>query len=44
LRITEAVAEVVRQGMNKSEAVAFIQRFANEKLPAQDRERFVEVV
>jgi hypothetical protein len=43
-RITEVVADVVRQGMNKSEAVAFIQRFANEKLPAQDRERFVEVV
>ncbi|MDP3193537.1 Fic family protein [Rhodoferax sp.] len=44
LRITEAVAEVVRQGMNKSEAVVFIRHFANEKLPAQDRERFVEVV
>jgi hypothetical protein len=44
LRITAAVADVGRQGMNKSAAVVFIQHFANEKLPAQDRERFVEVV
>lgn len=44
LRITEAVSDVVRQHMNKSKAAAFIQQFAKEKLPAQDRERFVEVV
>lgn len=30
--------------MNKSKAVVFIRHCADEKLPAQDRERFVEVV
>lgn len=41
---SEAIAGVVRQRMNKSEAVAFVQHFANTKLPTQDQARFVEVV
>lgn len=43
LLISETVADVVRHRMNKSEAVAFVRRCA-ERLPEQDRERFVEVV
>jgi hypothetical protein len=38
------IADVVRQSMNKAKAVAFIRHCANAKLPAQVRERFVEVV
>lgn len=38
------IADVVRQAMNKAKAVAFIRHCANAKLPAHDRERFVEVV
>jgi hypothetical protein len=44
LLIAETIADVVRQAMNKAKAVAFIRHCANAKLPAQDRERFVEVV
>lgn len=43
MQIGEAVAEVVRMGMNKVQAVSSIRSRA-EQLPEQDRSRFVEAV
>jgi hypothetical protein len=40
----EIVAEVVRGGMNKKDAVAFIKRRAAEQVSEEDRARFIEVV
>jgi hypothetical protein len=40
----EIVAEVVRGGMNKKDAAAFIKRHAAEHVLAEDRARFIEVV
>lgn len=42
--IVEAVGDVVRGPMGKSETVAFVQRFAEDRVPAQDQARLVEVV
>jgi len=41
--IAETVTDVVRDRMNKAQAVAFVRRCADEQLPEQDRARFVEV-
>lgn len=41
--LLEAVARVVQQGMRKKAAVAYLQRFASERLPASERHRFVEI-
>jgi Fic family protein len=41
--IAETVTDVVRDRMNKTQAVAFVRRCADEQLPKQDRARFVEV-
>ena len=43
MRIAETVAQVVREPMNKSQAVAFVRRCADAQLPELDRERFIEV-
>src|SRR6185503_18102958 len=40
----EIVAEVVRSGMNKKDAAAFIKRRAADRVPQEDRARFIEVV
>ena len=42
--ITEAVGDVVRGKMGKSNAIGFIHRHAEEHLPEQDRARLVEVI
>jgi len=42
--VTEVIAEIVRNGMNKKAATAFVQQFAAERVPEKDRARFVEVV
>ncbi len=42
--VAEAVSEVVRSGMNKKTATAFIQRRATEKMLPADQARFIEVV
>ncbi|MBV6274126.1 Fic family protein [Alcaligenaceae bacterium CGII-47] len=42
--IAEAVAAVVRGGLNQSEAVAWIRQRAREQLPEADRARFLEIV
>lgn len=42
--IFEAVGEVVRGRMSKVETVPFVQRYAEERVPAQDRARLVEVI
>lgn len=42
--ITEVVADVVRKKMSKSQAVSYIQHFAQRQIEAPDRERFIEVV
>jgi len=44
LQISEAVADVVRGKMNKPQAVAFVRSRADERIPAPDREHFIEVV
>jgi Fic family protein len=41
--LTDTVAQVVRQGMSKKSAAAFLQQYSNEKLPGPDQHRFVEV-
>lgn len=41
--LAETVSEVVHLRMNKSQAIAFVRHCAGEKLPDDDRERFVEV-
>lgn len=43
-QISEAVADVVRGGMSKPQAVSHIQRLARERIEESDRERFIEVV
>lgn len=43
-QITQAVADVVREKMNKPQAVSHIRRFAQEQIEASDRARFIEVV
>ena len=42
--ITQAVGDVVRGKMDKSETVAFVQRYAQNQVPEQDRARLVEVI
>ncbi|WP_260294967.1 Fic family protein [Sedimenticola hydrogenitrophicus] len=42
--IIQAVADVVREKLSKTQAVSHIQRFAQEQIEAPDRERFIEVV
>ena len=42
--ISQLVAEVVRRGLNKKDATAFVQRSAAEQVSQEDRARFVEVV
>lgn len=44
LQIAETIADVVRNKMNKPRAVAFVRGRADERIPAQDREHFIEVV
>lgn len=41
--IFDTVAEVVRAGMNKQRAIAFVARQARQHLPPADQHRFVEV-
>jgi hypothetical protein len=43
LLITETVAAVVRGGMTKLKAIAFVRSCADKHLPNQDKERFIEV-
>lgn len=42
--IIEAVGDVVRGRMGKAETVPFVQRFAEGRVPEQDRARLVEVI
>ena len=42
--VTDIVAEIVRGGMNKKAAIAFIKHRAAEQVSQEDRPRFVEVV
>jgi len=42
--MAETVAEVVRGGMDKKTAAAFIKRRATEEISVEDRARFLEVV
>jgi hypothetical protein len=42
--VGQVVAEVVRRGLNKKEATAFVQQSAAEQVSQEDRPRFVEVV
>ncbi len=42
--IKETVASIVRNQMNRSAAVEFIKRSANESVPSEEKARFVEVV
>ena len=42
--IVEIVSDVVRGPMNKKSATAFVQRRAGEKVSADDRARFTEIV
>ena len=42
--VAEIVAEIVRGGMDKKAAVAFIKQRAMEGVPQEDRARFIEVV
>lgn len=42
--VAEMVAEIVRSGMDKKTATAFIQRRATEDVPPKDQARFIEVV
>lgn len=42
--IADAVSEVVQSRMNKALAIAFVRRYAEGKVPDEDRERFIEVV
>ncbi len=39
----DAVGTVVRQGMGKKTAAAYLQRYASEQLPALDQHHFVEI-
>lgn len=42
--ITRAVAAVVRERLGKSQAIDYVHRFAQERIVASDRRRFIEVV
>jgi hypothetical protein len=42
--ITEAVGDVVRGKMGKAQTISFVQRYAVEQVPEQDRARLVEVI
>ncbi len=42
--IAQVVAEVVRERLNKSQAIQHVHRIAGERIPGQDRQRFIEVV
>lgn len=41
--IAETVSEVVRSQMSKVQAIAFVRRCANDQVPNEDKERFIEV-
>lgn len=43
IRVTEVVAAIVRGGMDKKSAIAFIRREVAQHIPAEDQARFVEV-
>lgn len=43
-RITQVVATVVREKLSKPQAISHIHHFAQERIEAPDRERFIEVV
>ncbi len=42
--IRETVVSIVRNQMNRSAAVEFIKRSANESVPSEAKTRFIEVV
>jgi hypothetical protein len=42
--VTELIVEIVRAGMNKKAATAFIKQRAAEQVSQEDRPHFVEVV
>jgi hypothetical protein len=42
--IRETVVSIVRNQMNRSAAIEFIQRSANESVPSEAKARFIEVV
>ena len=42
--VSQVVAEVVRNALNKKAATGFVQQSAAEQVPQEDRSRFVEVV
>lgn len=42
--IGDAVSEVVRSRMNKGQAIDFVRGRANDQVPNEDQERFIEVV
>ena len=41
--LREVVAHVVHEGLNQKNAAAFLQRWANESIPDDERARFVEI-
>ncbi len=41
--IAQTVAQVVRERMSRSQAIALVRRQADDQLPVVDRDRFVEV-
>lgn len=44
LLVAEVIGEIVRGGMDKKAATAFVRRRAAENVPQEDRARFIEVV
>ena len=44
LSVVEVVREIVRGGMDKKAATAFVRRRAMENMPPEDQARFIEVV
>ena len=42
--VAQAVSQIVRDGMDKTAAAAFIRRLAAEAVPREDQARFIEVV
>ena len=42
--VIDAVGEVVRGRMGKSATIPFVQRYAQDRVPEQDRARLVEVI
>ncbi|HEU64538.1 MAG: hypothetical protein KR126chlam4_00613 [Candidatus Anoxychlamydiales bacterium] len=42
--IVEVISEIVKKGMNKSQAILLIQRKAQKLIPSKDSSRFIEIV